>query len=59
MLNGEGGRKTALPSRSVSCSHERARAAGVKRVVFDRTGFRYHGRVRALAGAAREAGLEF
>jgi large subunit ribosomal protein L18 len=38
---------------------ERARAAGVERVVFDRAGFRYHGRVRALADAAREAGLDF
>jgi large subunit ribosomal protein L18 len=38
---------------------ERARAAGVKQVVFDRAGFRYHGRVRALADAAREAGLDF
>ncbi|CAN5819677.1 50S ribosomal protein L18 [soil metagenome] len=38
---------------------ERARAAGVKQVVFDRAGNRYHGRVRALADAAREAGLDF
>jgi large subunit ribosomal protein L18 len=38
---------------------ERARAVGVERVVFDRAGFRYHGRVRAVAEAAREAGLEF
>jgi len=38
---------------------ERARAAGVSRVVFDRGGFLYHGRVAALADAAREAGLEF
>ena len=38
---------------------ERAKAAGVKHVVFDRAGFRYHGRVRSLADAAREAGLEF
>ena len=38
---------------------ERAQAAGVKQVVFDRAGFRYHGRVRALADAAREAGLDF
>jgi large subunit ribosomal protein L18 len=38
---------------------ERARAAGVGQVVFDRAGFRYHGRIRSLADAAREAGLEF
>jgi large subunit ribosomal protein L18 len=38
---------------------ERARAAGVTKVVFDRGGFLYHGRVAAVADAAREAGLEF
>lgn len=38
---------------------ERAKAAGVTQVAFDRSGFRYHGRVKALADAAREAGLEF
>ena len=38
---------------------ERAKEKGVSKVAFDRSGFRYHGRVRALADAAREAGLEF
>jgi len=37
---------------------ERAKAAGVSKVAFDRSGFQYHGRVKALADAAREAGLE-
>ena len=38
---------------------ERARSAGVEHVVFDRAGFRYHGRIKSLADAAREAGLDF
>ncbi len=38
---------------------ERAKAAGVERVAFDRAGYKYHGRVKALADAARESGLEF
>ena len=38
---------------------ERAKAAGIERVAFDRAGFKYHGRVKALADAARENGLQF
>ncbi|MFT6791322.1 MAG: large subunit ribosomal protein L18 [Cellvibrionaceae bacterium] len=38
---------------------ERAKAAGITKVAFDRSGFKYHGRVQALADAARQAGLQF
>ena len=38
---------------------ERARAQGIESVAFDRSGFKYHGRIKALADAAREAGLQF
>jgi large subunit ribosomal protein L18 len=46
-------------SRAGSVLAERARAAGVERAVFDRGGYQYHGRIRALAEAAREGGLTF
>ncbi len=48
--------KAAIVGRLVA---ERALAAGVTKVVFDRGGYKYHGRVKALAEAAREAGLSF
>lgn len=53
------GTKSARAERVGSLVAERARAAGVSQVVFDRAGFRYHGRVRALAEAARGSGLDF
>jgi large subunit ribosomal protein L18 len=55
---GKGGNAAAaaLIGRRIA---ERAKAAGVERVAFDRAGFAYHGRVKALADAAREAGLQF
>ncbi len=58
-LRGADGTKTADAKRVGQLVAERAKAAGVDKVVFDRAGFQYHGRVRSLAEAAREAGLDF
>ncbi|MBI4882631.1 MAG: 50S ribosomal protein L18 [Actinobacteria bacterium] len=58
-LRGDGGATVAAATRLGTALAERAKAAGVKQVVFDRGGFLYHGRVAAVAAAAREAGLEF
>ncbi len=55
---GSGG-SVAAATRMGQLVAERAKAAGVSKVVFDRGGFGYHGRVAAAADAAREAGLEF
>ena len=58
-LRGATGTKTEDAKRVGQLVAERAKAAGVDKVVFDRAGFKYHGRVRSLAEAAREAGLDF
>ncbi len=56
----EGGTGNAAAAAEVGrLIAQRAREAGIERVAFDRSGFKYHGRVRALAEAAREAGLQF
>ena len=59
-VKAEGGTaSTAGATRVGTLVAERAKAAGVDKVVFDRGGFLYHGRIAAAAEAAREAGLEF
>jgi large subunit ribosomal protein L18 len=54
-----GGSKTDQARAVGRTLAERARAQGIQAVVFDRSGYLYHGRVKALADGAREAGLEF
>lgn len=58
VVNGSGGNVGAavIVGKFIA---ERAKSAGIESVAFDRSGFRYHGRVKALAEAAREAGLKF
>lgn len=51
--------KTDKATRIGTIIAERAKAAGIERVAFDRSGFKYHGRIKALATAAREGGLIF
>ena len=54
----KGGNKAAAAAVGKRIA-EKAKAAGIESVAFDRSGYRYHGRVKALADAAREAGLKF
>ena len=58
LKNGNGGNVEAASAVGTLVA-ERAVAAGVRKVAFDRSGYRYHGRVKALADAARAGGLEF
>jgi large subunit ribosomal protein L18 len=55
----DGKNKTEAAKMVGALVAQRAQALGIKQVVFDRGGYRYHGRVKALADGAREAGLEF
>ncbi|SRR5579884_1429813 len=57
-LRGKGGNVEGAKAIGKAIA-ERAKEKGIKQVVFDRGGYQYHGRVKALAEAAREAGLEF
>lgn len=58
-LRGETTGNVAAAEKVGKLIAERAKAAGVESVAFDRGGFKYHGRVKALADSAREAGLQF
>ena len=56
LKNGKNADAAAKVGRVIA---ERAKAAGIEKIAFDRSGYRYHGRIKALAEAAREAGLQF
>ena len=56
LKNGKNVEAAAKVGRAIA---EKAKAAGIEKVAFDRSGYRYHGRVKALAEAAREGGLQF
>lgn len=56
LKNGKNADAAAKVGRMIA---ERAKAAGIEKVAFDRSGYRYHGRIKALADAAREGGLQF
>ena len=56
LKNGKNAEAAAKVGRAIA---EKAQAAGIKAIAFDRSGYRYHGRIKALAEAAREAGLQF
>ena len=53
------GRNSDAAARVGKAIAEKARAAGIEKVAFDRSGYRFHGRIKALAEAAREGGLQF
>ena len=53
------GKNTEAAAKVGRAIAERAKAAGIDTIAFDRSGYRYHGRIKALADAAREAGLQF
>ena len=55
----KGNKNIEAASRVGKLIAERAKAAGIEKVAFDRSGYRYHGRIKALAEAAREGGLQF
>lgn len=58
-IAGDKGNKTEIATKVGKLIAERAKEAGIEKVVFDRNGYLYHGRVKALADGAREEGLQF